>query len=376
MQNTYDVCVVGGGVIGCSIAYYLAKKGLRPLVVEKNTLGSQSTQAGAGMLGAQVEMEKPDPLFSLGIQSRALYKSLQAELKDISGVDIELQTSGILRLAVSEEDRNSLLDRMSWQSAHGQKSDWLEDEDLRRDFGDLLGPTYGALFLPDDHQVRNIALLTALVSAATLLGAAFLENTETIRFVQKGSRVLGVETNNGRFEADSVILAAGAWSGLLAQTAGFELPVFPVKGQAVLAQTHAPLTPFTVFTHGTYMVPKLVGHLYIGATTENIGFDTAPTLQGISRLLTDAARIMPPLKRLGFQASLVGLRPGSADGLPFLGEVPGFDGLYVASGHLRNGVLLAPITGQIMSELVTGHKPDINMEPFRVSRFTQRVPAI
>lgn len=368
MQTHFDICIVGGGVIGCSIAYYLAKKGLQPLVIEKNTLGSQSTQAGAGMLGAQVEMNLPDAMFRLGITSRDMYNDLAIELKDISGVDIELQTSGILRLAVSEEDRAALLDRHKWQTEYGQKTEWLEDEELRRDFGDLFGPTYGALFLPDDHQVRNTALLNSFVAAASRLGATFLEHTEVIGFMRQGHRITGVETSVGKFEADQVILAAGAWSGILSQSAGFQLPVFPVKGQAVLAQTWTPVTPFTVFTHGTYMVPKLNGHLYIGATMETVGFDQVPTLQGISRILSDAIRIMPPLSQLGMAEHLVGLRPGSSDGLPFLGEVPGLEGILVASGHLRNGLLLAPITGQIMAEMATGHAPMFDVSPFSLTR--------
>jgi glycine oxidase len=366
-QTHYDVCIVGGGIIGCSIAYYLAKQGLRPLVIEKNTLGSQSTQAGAGMLGAQVEMDEPSPLYDLGIASRSLYKELAAELKDLSGVEIELQTSGILRLAVSEEDRAALRARHKWQGETGQKTEWIEDEELRRDFGNLFGPTFGALFLPDDHQVRNLALLRSLTIAATRLGAIFMEHTEVIGFLRQGNRITGVETPTGKFEADQVILAAGAWSGILGKWAGFDLSVFPVKGQAVLARTLAPVTPFTVFTHGAYMVPK-VNQLYIGATMEQVGFDQSPALQGIARILSDAIRIMPPLAKLGMEQSLVGLRPGSSDGLPFIGEVPGLKGILVASGHFRNGVLLAPITGQIITELVTGHKPGFDLSPFSLAR--------
>ncbi|MFC4766140.1 glycine oxidase ThiO [Effusibacillus consociatus] len=364
----YDVCIVGGGIIGCSIAYNLAKRGLRSVVIEKNALGSESTQAGAGMLGAQVEMEKPGALFDLGILSRALFRDLQQELKELSGVDIELQTSGILRLAVSEEDRRSLLDRREWQSAAGQKTEWLEDDDLRKEVGDLFGSTYGALFLPKDHQIRAMAFLRALVSAAGRLGTVFLEHTELIGFVRKGDRIVGIETNNGPFAADAAVIAAGAWSGIVGKMAGLELPVFPVKGQSILADFPTPVTPFTVFTHGTYMVPKVTGHLYIGATMEMAGFDKTATLQGLNRLLSDAARIMPSVGKLGWSGNLVGLRPGSQDGLPFLGQVPGLDGLYVASGHFRNGLLLSPITGVVMAELITSCTPRVDLSPFRVSR--------
>ncbi|WP_018130734.1 glycine oxidase ThiO [Effusibacillus pohliae] len=374
MRTAYDVCIIGGGVIGCAIAYYTAKKGLRPLVIEKHTLGSQATQASAGMLGAQVEMERPDPLYRLGLKSRALYGQLRAELQDLCGVDIELRTCGMLRLALSEAERETLLARCDWQTAGGQRAEWLEDEDLRRDIGDLFGPTFGALFLPDDHQVRSVALLRALAAAASELGAAFLEHTEAIGFLREEDRIVGVETNNGRFAANHVVLAAGAWSGLLSQWAGVDLPVLPVKGQSVLAATRTPLTPYTVFTHGTYIVPKVTGHTYIGATMERTGFDQTPTLQGIVRVLSDAVRILPGLGISGLAGQLVGLRPGTEDGLPFLGEVPGVAGLLVATGHLRNGILLAPITGLVMSELIAGENPSVDLAPFGLSRLQGKRP--
>lgn len=371
METTYDTVIIGGGVIGCSIAYQLAKRGLRPLVIEKQTLGSQATQAGAGMLGAQVEMPAPDAMYHLGVASRSLYKELQSELKDASGVDIELQTPGILRLAASEEDRTSLLASREWQTQSGQKTEWLEDEELRQQFGDIFGPTYGALYLPDDHQVRNIALLRAFVVAASRLGATFIEHTEVTGFLRQGERITGVETSNGKFEADQVVLAAGAWSGLLGRLAGFELPVFPLKGQAVLANTQAPITPFTVFTHGTYMVPKLNSQLYIGATMERVGFDDSPNVQGVAQILTNAIKVMPQVKQLAMAGNLVGLRPGSIDGIPFFGEVPGLEGMLVASGHLRNGILLAPITGLILADLVTGYEPSFDITSFKLSRLSK-----
>ncbi|GAX89895.1 glycine oxidase ThiO [Effusibacillus lacus] len=368
MKSTHDVCIVGGGVIGCAIAFFAARKGFRPLVIERNELGSQSTQAGAGMLGAQVEMEKPDALYRLGIASRDMYKDLQAELKEISGIDIELQTAGILRLAVSEDDRNQLLARQKWQTEEGQRAIWLEDEELRKEAGDLFGSTYGALYLPDDHQVRNQALLQALVASATKLGAKFVQHTEMTGIILQGDTVKGITTPHGQIAVDAVILAAGAWTGILSRHCGVELPVFPVKGQAIMAESRSPVTPFTVFTHGTYMLPKLTGHIYIGATMERCGFDKTPSLEGAARLLSRAAEIMPPLGKLGVHSHLVGLRPGSEDGYPFFGELPGIKGLYTATGHLRNGVLLAPITGAILADLLSEKVSGIDLAPFSVNR--------
>lgn len=368
-----DVLIIGGGVIGSVIAYELAKAGLAPLVLEKNTLGSQSTRAGAGMLGAQVEMHQPGPMFELGLKSRALFPHLRDELLELSGIDIELLKSGIFRLAVDEEDREHLLQRQAWQTAQGQQAIWYEDAELRRELGDAVSTTYGALYLPDDHQVRNSQVMLALTASAKRLGAQFVEQTAVIGFLIANGRVAGVKTLQGDVRANRVVLAGGAWSGLLAAHLEVHLPIFPVKGQAFLVEAYAPPTPYTIFTHGCYLLPKCNGTIYVGATEEDAGYDSRPTLGSLAQLATRAVELMPVLRDLPFSAPLAGLRPSSADGLPFLGNVPGLDGLYVAAGHFRNGVLLSAITGQLMRELLTGQTPSVDLTPFSVERTMKTV---
>ncbi|ASS76148.1 glycine oxidase ThiO [Tumebacillus algifaecis] len=364
-----DTLIVGGGVIGCAIAYELAKAGVQVTVLEKDTLGSQSTRAGAGMLGAQVEMTKPDPMFDLSIQSRALFPKLREELLELSGIDMELHTSGIFRIAVDEADRAALLDRQSWQTEAGQRAVWFEDEELRGELGDILSPTYGALYLPDDHQVRNPQLLLALAASSKRLGARFLEHSAMVCFLQDNGAIVGVKTVDSEIRADRVILAAGAWSGLIANQLGLELPVFPVKGQSFLLDSYSPPTPFTIYTHGCYILPKRNGQVYVGATEETrSGFDRRPNLRSLATLSSQAVQLLPSLGDLPFSTPLAGLRPGSLDGLPFLGSVPGIAGLYVATGHFRNGVLLSAITGRLIAELLTGKTPSVDLEPFSLSR--------
>jgi glycine oxidase len=360
--------IIGGGVIGTAIAFELAKRGDKPLLIEKDTLGSQATCAGAGMLGAQVEMHQPGPMFELGITSRALFADLQRELIEISGIDIELQTPGIFRVAVDEEDRRDLLERQSWQQAHGQRAIWMEDEEMRRELGDLVSTTYGALYLPDDHQVRNPQLMIAYAQSAKKLGARFLEHTAMTGFLMKNGKVVGVKTVNGEIHADRVILAAGAWSGLLANQLGLDVPIFPVKGQSFFLDAYAPPTPYTVFTHGCYILPKRNGQIYVGATEEEAGFDRRPNLGPLAWLASRSSELMPTLSQLPFDKPIAGLRPGSRDGLPFLGAVPGIEGLFVASGHFRNGVLLSAITGKVMAELLTTGTPSLDLTPFSVAR--------
>lgn len=363
-----DTLIVGGGLIGCLIAYELAKAGQKPIVIEKDTLGSQSTRAGAGMLGAQVEMHSPGPMFELGVASRALFPALRDELLEVSAVDIELQTPGIFRVAVDERDRAELKARMEWQQAHGQRAIWFEDVELRQELGDTVSTAYGALYLPDDHQVRNMQLLLGLVTSARKLGAQFLEETAMTGFMVENGAVVGVMTLNGVIRADRVVLAAGAWTGLLADQLQLDVPIYPVKGQSFLVDAYAPPTPYTIFTHGCYILPKRNGQIYVGATEEESGFDRRANLGALAHLSGRAVELMPRLSGLPFAEPVAGLRPGTRDGLPFIGEVPGVEGLYLASGHFRNGVLLAPITGKLIAEVLTGKAPSLDMEPFSIKR--------
>ncbi|KEO81673.1 glycine oxidase ThiO [Tumebacillus flagellatus] len=364
-----DVLIVGGGVIGAAVAYELAKAGVQTLLIERGELGAQSTRAGAGMLGAQVEMMNPGPMYRLGVASRALFPNLRDELLDISGLDMELQTPGIFRVAVDEADRQELLARLAWQQEAGQRAEWYEDDELRKIIGDdTVSTTYGALYLPDDHQVRNAALLLALVASAKMLGANILEHTAMTGFLVENGAVVGVQTLNGPIRANRVVLATGAWTGLLGQELGLDIPVFPVKGQSFLLDTFAPPTPYTIFTHGCYILPKRNGQVYVGATEEPSGFDTRPELGSLAKLSGQAVHLMPSLAALPFAAPLAGLRPGSRDGLPVLGEVPGVPGLYLSTGHFRNGVLLSAITGRLMREVLTGAKTSVDVEPFALYR--------
>jgi glycine oxidase len=365
-----DVLVVGGGVIGAAIAFELAKAGVQTLVIEKDTLGSQSTRAGAGMLGAQVEMIAAGPMYELGVASRALFPNWREELLEISGLDMELQTPGIFRVAVDEADRAELLARQAWQNAAGQRAEWYEDEELRKILGDeLVGATHGALYLPDDHQVRNAALLLGLAASAKALGAELLEQTAMSGFWTENGAVVGVHTPGGSIRANRVVLATGAWTGLLGRELDLDIPIYPVKGQSLLLNTYAPPSPYTIFTHGCYILPKRNGQVYVGATEEESGFDSRPNLGSLARLSTQAIELMPSLASLPFAEPLTGLRPGSRDGLPVLGEVPGVPGLYLAAGHFRNGVLLSAITGTVIRELLTGAQTSLDLQPFSIARY-------
>jgi glycine oxidase len=367
MSIRTDIIIVGGGVIGTAIAYFLAKEGVKPLVIDRGKTG-QASRAAGGMLGAQVEMHEPGPLFELALQSRSMFPQLQEELYEIAKVDIELNRTGMLRVAVSEEDREELIKRIPWQKQAGCRADWLEEEDLRRTCGDILSPTYGALYLPDDGQVRSPRLLQALTQAAALLGSRFIEETEVIGFVREGDRICGVRTLQEVYPADQIVIAAGAWSGYLLSLLGIDLPVQPQKGQSLFVEAVPPVTPYTLYTHGTYIIPKANGQTYVGATAETVGFDPRPTLQNMERLTTSANRLVPALARSIFAGTITGFRPASHDGLPYIGRIPQVEGLYVATGHWRNGILLSAVTGRLMSELLLSRPLSRSLAPFAPER--------
>ena len=317
------------------------------------------------MLGAQVEMHNP-AIVELGIKSRALFADLRDELLELCNIDIELLTEGIFRVAVDETDRQLLLQRREWQTQLGQQAIWCEDHEVRKRW-DLVNTTHGALYLPNDHQVRNSQMLLGL-TASPQLGAQLLEQMAVIGFLSENGQIVGVKTIQGEIRANQVVLATGAWTGLIAEHLEFELPVFPVKGQAFLLNTYAPATPYTVFTHGCYILPKNNGTVYVGATEENVGFDHHPKSR-LARQTLHTSRLPDAIAwRTAHFRAACRVTSGLRRCMPFLGPVPGIEGLYVAAGHFRNGILLSAITGQVMSDVLNGKTPSVDLTPFAVGR--------
>ncbi|UOF90431.1 glycine oxidase ThiO [Fodinisporobacter ferrooxydans] len=366
-----DVIVIGGGIIGCSIAFHLQQAGKRCIVFEQGQIGNQASKAGAGMLGAQVEMANPGPIYDLGIQSRGMFPELSGILYEISGVDIEYQKQGILRLATSEDEVKTLQNRKQWQEASGQTAEWLTPAELQAMTSGAVFSAYGALYLPNDHQVRNPPLVRAFASSAKKLGASFYEHTEVTGFLYEQDRIIGVATQDQTWYAEYIVIAGGAFSSVLGRKLELDIPVFPVKGQAILANGTMPV-PYTVFTHGCYLVPKLTDQVYIGATEQPNQKDLTPSLGSIAKLSNRAAELVPVAESFSYGKSIIGLRPGSVDSLPILGEATQYKGLFLATGHFRNGVLLSPITGKIITDLITKGISDVDITPFLLERFQEK----
>ncbi|SFB25238.1 glycine oxidase [Lentibacillus halodurans] len=366
----YDVIIIGGGVIGSSIAFQLSKRQYHVLVIEKDEIGHKASRAAAGMLGAQNEMENNGPLSSLARQSRAMFPALATELKSLSGIDIELIQSGILRVARTEEETNQLKYAAERQQKSAENATWLSHEQLKEKEPSLSANSVtGALYMPNDGQVNAQLFTQALAQSAAKLGADFLEYTDVQQFLFEKNRMTGVTTKNGTFLADTVITACGAWSSRLLEKTNLSLDLYPVKGECFSVYHNERLITSSIFSSSCYIVPKSGRRLIIGATQKAHSFDDSVLLGGVHELMTNAIHLVPKLKNAQWEKAWTGHRPQTGDGLPYMGEHPDINGLWIASGHFRNGILLAPITGLQMADYIEG-KPVNNT--FRLQRLSQK----
>lgn len=367
--NTAEVVVIGAGVAGCAVARELALRGVWVTVLERSVAGAEASSAAAGILGAQIESEQPGPFCDLAIRSRALYADFAKKLEEESGVRTGYARCGSILLAFDEEEEEVHLDeREKWQTGQGldvQRLDRKALEEIEPDAG--LQARAGLLFA-DDGQLEAPLLARALARAARKAGAKFLTTTVR-RIIEEKGRVSGVETGDGVIACERVVLAAGAWttqvpgSGLRADA------VVPVRGQVVALDYQPGALSHIMIRHGHgYVVPRPNGQVIAGSTVENAGFNKAVTAGGMRRILDVALTIAPSLVDARYESSWSNFRPTTPDRLPLLGE-GAIKGLHFASGHFRNGILLTPVTAELIADEITGKKPEIDLAPFSPKRF-------
>lgn len=346
-----DVLIIGGGVIGCSIAYELAKAGRRVHVLEQRTLGWGASGVSAAMLEAQLDMPESGPFHDLALASRDLFKPLSQELQHETGLSIGYERCGILRIAATEAERHDLEARFRWQAAQRQSVEWLEAAEARRRLLTWRGPNHGGIFYAGDGQVIASNFVKALVRAARQKGVEFSEGTEAVDFETASGRVTVVRTPKEALSAHQVILAGGAWAVPLAARLGFTLPIEPVRGQLISYRTPDRLIPWPVYVTEGYFTPKPDGTTWVGSTRERVGFVNETTPEAIEALKAFTKRCFPKLAAQPFDGARAGLRPGPLpDGLPAIGPVPDWSNVWIATGHYRNGVLLAPITAHLLRQ--------------------------
>jgi glycine oxidase len=366
------VIIVGAGVIGLGIGWRLARRA-DVTIFDRGKAGAGASHAAAGMLAACCEAEpSEDALIALGRQSQARWPAFAEELRRASGIDVELRQEGTLVLALTADDETEIMHRLAFQRALDLPLEWLSAAETRAREPRLVGKIVGALFSPQDHQVDNRKLTQALRVAAEAAGAKICEHRAVRQIVTQGGRATGVALEDGTMAAaDSVVLAAGAWSRSIGGLPPDRRPpVRPIKGQmlALRMDAGAPLLRHVLWAPGAYLVPRRDGRLVVGATVEEKGFDDTITAGGMLTLLEAAWRAVPAIEELPIEEVWVGHRPGSRDDAPILGPGP-LDGLFYATGHHRNGILLAPVTADAMARLVLDHVVEPTIRPFGLERF-------
>ena len=370
--------VVGGGVIGFGIAWRCAQRGVSTTVVDA-TPGTGASATAAGMLAPVTELHYGEqPLLALNLASAGRYPDFVAELEDASGSPVGYRRCGAVVAAWDAADLAALRDLHAFGMSLGVVSQMLSARELRRLEPGLASGVAGGLLATDDHQVDNRALHAALVAAATNAGVRIVR-AHASAFLLTGDRAGGVLTTDGRrLDADLVVLAAGAWSAQLGGVPTEVLPpVRPVKGQTLRLRLPGPpaldhVVRGSVKGSAVYLVPRANGEIVVGASSEEAGFDLRPRAGAVYELLRDAQSLVPVIGEAEFAEVSTGVRPGSPDNAPIIGPAA-IDGLIIATGHYRNGILLTPLTADAVADVVCGSAlPDL-LEPFTPARFTARV---
>lgn len=365
MVASYDVIVVGGGPIGAASARELALAGRRVLVLEPGGERGQAWHAAAGMLAPQIEAEPDDPLLELGLAGRELYSSLAPALRETTGIDIGLWREGIAHVAANEAEAADLRARCAWQRQHSFLSDWLDAQEVKARWP-WLGVTAGALWAPREGALEPEKLVAAMLADATRLGATVHEDL-ALAVLQRGDRVTGVVGKRDRYDAADVLLAAGAWSG---SVEGVPRPVAvaPVRGQMAALPWPEGARRAIVYGHGCYLVAR-GDEAILGSTMEYVGFRPETTSAGLARLFGAATALCPSLSSAAVKRTWAGLRPVTPDGRPIIGAEPRLPGLWYATGHGRNGILLAGITGVIVRQVMTGESAVEDLDMYAPRRF-------
>lgn len=355
-METADAVIVGGGVIGLAIARALARAGLQQVVlIERGRLGAEASHAAGGMLAAQAECDGPDDFLELACASRELYTEFAEALLEETGINIELDRTGTLYLAFTEEDERETEHRYRWQSEAGLPVERLTGGEARRLEPVVSEKALGALRFPLDWQVENRRLVVALSAAAERLGVTILTGLNVESLLIERSRVVGVKTARGRIHSPVVVVASGAWgSSLLIDDANrAAIQIEPVRGQMLCFEARPPVARHVIYSPRGYLVPRMDGRVLAGSTTEHAGFDKRVTAGGAHAILGHALEIAPALEILPLVDAWAGLRPRAVDDLPVIGACTQTRGLFYALGHYRNGILLAPMTGELLADEIT-----------------------
>jgi glycine oxidase len=365
------VLIVGGGIIGSSVAWRLAREQAQVTVLERGRIGQEASWAAAGMIAPQAEAQSAGAFFGLCIRARDVFEANIETLRAESGVDPEYDHAGILYLAFNPADQAELRECARWQVNAGGVVEELSPAEARK-LEPAISPevTY-ALHMPRDRRTDNRKLTHSYAAAAIAKGTEFVEGARVAEIVVKNGRATGVRMDDGQVrEADVVVNAAGAWAGHIRGLEVDRVETYPVRGQIVCFETRPGSLGPSVFSLRGYLVPRHDGRILAGSTMEEAGYDKSVTLAGVHKIARAAIEMAPSLGALPFREAWAGLRPATRDFLPIIGVSPTASNVVYAAGHFRSGILLSAITGEIVADLVFGREPSIDLAPFSPARFS------
>lgn len=353
-MNT-DYLIVGAGVIGLATALELADRGASVTIIDRGRVGQESSWAGGGILSPLMPWDYTAPVNDLVAFSNQLYAGWVAELAQRTGLDAQWQRSGMLVLSPTAPER-----AVDWCAAHGTPLSFLGGREIVPD----LAQEQQAMWLPEIAQVRNPRLTQALLLALKARQVTILEETEMQQLQQSATRLTGIKTSTGALSAAAVIITGGAWSQSILGDYALKVDIRPVRGQMLLFKSHPGRLQHILFEQGTYIIPRLDGHVLTGSTVEDVGFDKSTTREARELLQGRAACMLPWLMEAEFVQQWAGLRPGSPDSIPTIARHPFIDNLYINSGHFRYGVTMAPGSARLLANLLAGRPQPLDMQPY------------
>ncbi|QFY43118.1 glycine oxidase ThiO [Candidatus Methylospira mobilis] len=354
---THEVLIIGGGISGLMTARELAHAGIEVTLLERRTIGRESSWAGGGILSPLSPWNMPDAITALSLWSQAAYPGLAEELIQNTGIDPEWEQSGLLFKNCGQSE---------------QATSWCVRHQVVFERGIS---SESALYLPQIAHIRNPRLLKALrAELEQRSNVRLLEQHAVESAVIRHDRVQSIITGQGEFKVDKAILTAGAWSGVLGASFHLDIPIQPVKGQMIVfAAVHGLLHPI-LLNDGKYLIPRRDGHILAGSTLEYTGFDKESTEQAYGELSGFAYAELPALRDYPIEKHWAGLRPGSPQGIPYIGVHPGLSNLYVNCGHYRNGLVMAPASARLLADILLGRSSEIDAAPYRIIERSSEAP--
>lgn len=366
-----DTVIIGGGIIGLSIAFELAKRGHQPTILEKGVCGGQATGAAAGMLAPFSEIhEDNDDFFQLCHASLKAYPTWQEEVRQLAKQDFEYNTHGSLHVVFHEADELALESRQKWQQDQGVRSEIIRGDALFRLEPELTQTAVAAMYYPDEHHVYTPDFVCGLKEACLALGVQIIEDVGEIELTEITRNGVLLKSNHHEpISASQCILSTGAWTGQYEEKLGVRLPIYPIRGQICAYPQADRHVNHIIFSSQGYVVSKAIGKIVCGASEDIAGFDTSVTDKGINRLLKWSRKLYPFMNDWEPILKWAGLRPATQDGYPLIGRLDHYPQIIIASGHYRNGILLSPITAKIVADLYENKALTLNIARFNPTRF-------